>query len=187
MMRCEQAGREIATTPVGGPASEELMAHLAACPACSASSEEAARFDRAWAESRFDDLSPVALDRAWMEVARNLDRAELPPVIEMPARPRGRWIRLAIGLASAAALIGPYFSMARPDPVAEAPRPQPSPVAKALPRIEINLDETVLVRLDPEGPRVVVMDDPSTNPESFPSLADATPHDVMNAMESLAQ
>jgi hypothetical protein len=186
-MRCEQVTRELAT-PSGRIAPGDLAAHLAECPACASWSSRAASLDRAWEMTRPDDLPAEALDALWAAAAIALDSA--PASIPMPRRARYRsgWARAAIGLATAAAILGPIYVMTRPATAPESPEPRPSVATRALPRVEIGVDETVVIRIGADGPRVDVLDDfGATSPDAFPSLADATPHDVMNALESLAQ
>lgn len=185
-MRCDQVTRELAT-PTGLPAPDDLAAHLAACPSCASWASRAARLDRAWEETRPDDLPAEALDALWARAAIALDAA--PATIPMPRRSGRGWARVAIGLASAAAVLGPILLATRPPAVAPEPvTPQTSVATRTLPRVEIGVDETVVIRIGDDGPSVQVLDNPfESGPDDFPSLADATPHDVLNALESLAQ
>src|SRR4051794_17267390 len=117
-MRCDQVTRELAT-PTGLPGPDDLAAHLAACPSCASWSRRAALLDRAWEQTRPDDLPAEALDALWARAAIALDAP--PAAIPMPRRPGRRWARVAIGLASAAAVLGPVLLAIRPPALPDAP------------------------------------------------------------------
>lgn len=191
-MRCDQA-RQLLLPLAGSARPAELEAHLAACPRCARAAAGFDHLSRIWEQTRSDDATDAELDQVWSRVAAALDRGDQAGGVD-PARTRaahGRRVRLgwAVGLATAAGLLGlgVGVSLLRPPVAPTPPAATTLDVVHGLPEIEVELDQTVLIRLGQGVPRQITLIQPSTNPEAYPSLADSTPHEVMNAMESLAQ
>ena len=183
--------------PSSLPAPDELAAHLASCPSCARWSGQSAGLMRAWDETRIDDLPAPALDALWADAAKALDAAG-SDLIPMPRRGdchRGHlgWTRALIGLASAAAILAGVFLGNRPVATPDVPTVlanedvRPDPASVVFPPFEVNIDETVFIRLGDGEPQLDRMIQVSTTPEFHPALADATPHLLMSAMESMEE
>lgn len=170
-MRCQDLTRELAARP-GIPPSGEAADHLAACPGCAEWSRRSDRLDRIWEETRPPEFSGPALDTLWARASAALG-APNPALIpfEGPAR-RRRWVTVALVGAQAAALLVAASLLLRRDQIS-APA-----------RLTVGVDQTVVVHIGDEGNRVEVIDDSAQF--GFASMAEATPHDVFNALESMA-
>jgi hypothetical protein len=175
-MRCEDLRRELAA-PSGLPTPDEMADHLASCPDCAERSRRSARLDRIWEATRPPEPSIQALDTLWARASAALDapKSTVIPFEKAPAR-RGRWAVVAFFAAQAAAVLAVASFLFQNDV---------HQVAAAAPaRVTANVDQTVIVRIDDDGHRVEILDD--SEQFAFASMADATPHDVFNALESMA-
>jgi hypothetical protein len=174
-MRCEDVSRELAT-PTGTLSPGEMADHLASCPGCARRSRRSARFDRIWEATRPPEPSIQTLDTLWARASTALDapKSTVIPFAKAPAG-RSRWAVVAFLAAQAATvLVAASFLFRNDVQVAAAP---PA-------RVVANVDQTVIVRIDDDGHRVEILDD--SEQFAFASMADATPHDVFNALESMA-
>jgi len=182
-MRCEEVTRELAA-PTGLADPAALAGHVASCPGCAEWSRRSARLDRIW----------DAMEALWLGASAALDASKTLRLLDADrararSRTRGRrWVLAVVGLgvAQAAALLLVTLSAIRrdraPDRVAVvAPSPSPAP-APAPPRVTAEVDQTLIVRIGPEGHHVDRLEETTVG---F-SLADATPHDVFSAVESAA-
>jgi hypothetical protein len=174
-MRCEDVSRELAA-PTGLPNPDEMADHLASCPACAERSRRSARLDRIWEATRPPEPSIQALDTLWARASAELDapKSAVIPFKPAPAR-RRRWAVVAFFAAQAATVLVAGSFLFRDDVRVTAAPPT---------RVIANVDQTVIVRIDDDGHRVEILDD--SEQFAFASMADATPHDVFNALESMA-
>ncbi len=192
-MRCEEVTRELAA-PTGLADPAALAGHVASCPGCAEWSRRSARLDRIWDATRPAAPSADAMEALWLGASAALDASKTLRLLDADrararSRTRGRrWVLAVVGLgvAQAAALLLVTLSAIRrdraPDRVAVvAPSPSPAP-APAPPRVTAEVDQTLIVRIGPEGHHVDRLEETTVG---F-SLADATPHDVFSAVESAA-
>ena len=180
-MRCEDVSRELAT-PTGTPSPVEMADHLASCPGCAEASRRSDRLDRIWEATRPAEPSIQALDTLWARASAALDapRSAVIPFEKAPAR-RGRWAVVAFFAAQAAAvLVAASFlfqnDVSRNDVNRVAAAPPASVVA--------DQDQPVIVRIEDDAYRVETLDNSGHFARSW--MADATSHDVFNALESMA-
>ena len=173
-MRCEDVRREL-VTPSGLGSPGLLADHLASCPACAEHSRSADRFQRVWEATRPPEPSAEALDALWARAAEEIGSKKSAVIpFRAPAR-RGRWAVVAfLGAQAATVLVAGSFLFRNDVRVA----------AEAPARVIANVDQTLIVRIDDDGHRVEILDD--SEQFAFASMADATPHDVFNALESMA-
>ena len=160
------------------------------------------RLDQVWAATRPPELSPATMDALWASATRELDRIEAArragsatrDRLTLPTRARGRGRRVFMGIALAEAavvLIGVGFALSRPAST-NAPKPlspiaqtQPAPARARLaarPVIEVAAGQTLHVRIGDDGHHYDFLTEPSISS----NLPEGTPHDVFNAMESMA-
>jgi hypothetical protein len=174
-MRCEDLRRELAA-PSGLPTPDEMADHLASCPDCAERSRRSARLDRIWEATRPPEPSIQALDTLWARASTSLDGPKSAVIPFPTARAgRSRWAVVAFfGAQAATVLVAASFLFRNDVQVAAAP---PA-------RVVANQDQPVIVRIDDDGHRVEILDD--SGQFALSSMADATSHDVFNALESMA-
>jgi hypothetical protein len=174
-MRCEDVSRELAA-PTGLPTPAEMADHLASCPGCAERSRRSARLDRIWEATRPPEPSIEALDALWARASTALDapRSAVIPFQKAPAR-RGRWAVVAFLAAQAATVLVAASFLFRNDAKVAAEPPA---------KVTANIDQSVVVRIDDVAYRVEFLDDSEQFAHS--SMADATSHDIFNALESMA-
>ena len=171
------------------------------------------RLDRLWLATRPSAPSAALLDTLWASAARDLDRIEASrsagvarrETLTFPNR-RRRLIWTGIALAQAAViLIGVGIALTRRGNPEPAPGPvvmehppatvEVAPVASAetsprqsvtglavLLTVGVESHETLMIRYDDDGPEIKRV----TNPVISSTLPEGTPHDVFNALESMA-
>jgi hypothetical protein len=178
-MRCQDLNREL-MTPTGTLSPGEMADHLATCRACAERSRRSDRFDRIWEATRPPEPSTQALDTLWARASAALDAPE-PAVIPFPkARTgRSRWAVVAFLAAQAATVLVAASFLFRNDVGNDG-----QVASASLAMVVANVDQTLIVRIDDDGHRVENLDD--SQQFAFASMADATPHDVFSALESMA-
>ncbi len=186
-MRCEDVTRELAA-PTGNPAPADLAGHLDSCPGCAEWARSSARFDRIWESTRPAQPPAEALDALWARAAAALD-ARAPATIPFEGSSRRPWAQVALRSALAASILAAAVLLPRrvdPERSSIALAPPAGPIEAEAPaplKVTVNDLETVIVRIGDGDPRVDRHDEAHL---LFPSMADNTPYDVFNAVESMA-
>jgi hypothetical protein len=209
-MRCEDLTRELAS-PTGAHSPAEMAGHLADCPSCAEWSRQAARFDQTWEATRPSEPTPSMMDALWASASVALEAQPAPATLRLEGlRHRRSWLKPALVLAQAAALLLAVGFVLLPrgevppvqvvnTPVMNLPVPtQSTQITKAsptnhldsdeIPTFHVNVDETLLVSIpmNTEGvPEIKHLKQPW--PEQSNQIPPIMPHDVMGAVEVIAE
>lgn len=196
---CETVRTELAV-PGSSPAASDLSAHLEICPSCAHFAAGLDRLDRAWDLTRPVEPSPLVFDALWERALAGADapvpagarrRASETFTVPMSSgRRRFGWSPrvLAVPSAAAAVLLVAILGSFRQN----AETPQVALTTRALPVVNVEVDQTVVVRVDGSGAgKVTELEAPGSNPEAWPispvvELAVGNDHDALGAFESLA-
>ena len=160
------------------------------------------RLGQVWAATRTAELSSATMDALWASASRELDRIEAarreekatPDRLRIAERSRRHRIFAGVALAQAAVLlVGVGFALTRPNR-ANAPQQQVAVISPSVkpestqatpaPRlvIEVAAGQTLHFRFGEDGARYDFLTEPSISS----TLPEGMPHDVFNAIESMA-